>query len=266
MIQKVVAEHGLQLSALTSTLSEFMKITTTQIGNLGIRLEDLSTTMSVFMNETATQLHEVKVFANDTYNGLLEYSSKIKKIDDFLFITKREVYDIHSKLVRIHGERAWYFLGCLPAGTMIDIDPFGNSIPVEEIFKGSLVWNPGLGRLVRVKLSIAGSETGYMWKFIFSDGLTIRVTETHPMKILNSSILTHEEHWENIAARDVVTGSWTMTKNGLQKVVDVEKMPVTGIMVYNFEYDLDESALIDERAFIADGIHTFDFFCQRKHS
>jgi len=113
-------------------------------------------------------------------------------------------------------------------------------------------------KYVRIKVSVAGSEDGTIYKFVLSDGKEISVTETHPMKIL------HNEVFQNIAAKDVKVGDISETINNKQKIINIEKLTANGSMVYNFEYDLDNIP-VNLRTIIANGVYTLDLFAQKQN-
>jgi len=150
-------------------------------------------------------------------------------------------------------------LGCFPGGTLIQIDADGKTLPVESLNTKTLVWNPALRKQIPLKLTLLGEETGYLFKFT-TKTFNVTVTETHPMKIQGAL-----SSWKNIAARDVVHQTLMETSNGVEQVLEIEKINVEHVMVYNFEYDLPESVPDHLKSVVADGIYTLDFNAQRKH-
>jgi hypothetical protein len=203
---------------------------------------------------------------------LEEQNYAIKKLDDNLIWLGVSIVDLGKRigLVEEKLNSASYFrnllgLGCFPEGTMIQIDKAGNVAPIETLLGGASIWNPDLGKEVLLRFRVIGYENGTLYTFTLNDGLTVRVTETHPMKVLSNSTFS-SNIWVNVAAKDVAEGSWMVTVNGKQQVTKITTLEVVDLLVYNLEYALDEDVHADnQRSLIADGVHTYDFAAQKKH-
>ena len=79
------------------------------------------------------------------------------------------------------------------------------------------------------------------------------------MKILVNGI------FQNIPANKVQKYDITETNYaGNQAIINVKKIHGDSIMVYNFEYDLND-VLITDRTVVANGINTLDLYAQKEH-
>jgi len=90
---------------------------------------------------------------DEIYTTLMEQYRMIKAIDASVLFVIDQLQEAKVQYARIfgyfatkHDSRVYFGLGCFPPGTLIRVDEIGTEVPVEMIFKGSLVWSPELNR------------------------------------------------------------------------------------------------------------------------
>eukprot|EP01084_Bolivina_argentea_P118715 210579_1 len=165
-----------------------------------------------------------------------------------------------TALARMGISRARLRMGCYIEGTQIQVDEFGNTMYIEDFRTGDYVYSPLLEDRFPA-IPIHGYETGYMYEFITEDHFSLTVTQYHAMYIVDNN----QEY--NIAAEDVVKGNSTLTaaSGEYQKFVEIRKIPVDNIRVFNLLILVPVDIPITSRSIIADGIVTLDFKGQQVH-
>jgi len=224
----------------------------TEVGTISKNIQSLKGELATHVKRVDTHITDTHRQLNQLYEDSMKKSNTLQTIDTFVL----QVEGYFQKAANYHQPREWFGLGCWPAGTSINVDA-GNAKNIEDIYDS--VWNAGSQSVVSVVRTIAGLETGYLYKFTTSDGYAVNVTETHPMIVYRDGTLA------NIAAKDVSIGDWTVTVNGKQKIVNVKKIYVENVMVYNLEMSLPQSTPVLFRSVISNGIHTLDFVAQMEH-
>jgi len=201
------------------------------------------------LNSAVSGIATLKSFADEIYMLAIGTSETLTKLD--------------AKLEKFHGHRAWYILGCFAHDTLIQVDRAGKTVPIQNLYKGDLIWNPDLSRTIPITRDLMGPESGFIWEVKTSDGFAVNVTKTHPMKILQTSTDSSViQKWRNIPICEVMVGNITVTINGQQEISSIRKIEIKDYIVYNLEYDIDDSIPIEMRTMIANGIQTLDFYAQ----
>jgi len=228
-----------------------------QVFEIWGRLDNMDIQLNVIANDVTSLYGRVDTLQSaidKIYTENLVQGSLLKIVDD-------KIISIFEFFATQPESRKHFGLGCFVEGTLITIDEVGNRLPVEKIFKGRSIWNPWLKRYVPIIRTVAGPETGCIYKILLSDGTAVTVTESHPMKVRENK----NESWDNIAAKNIKIGDIMETINGIQSVVGIESFAGEGRIVHNLQYDLPEDVPVFYRSIISDGVHTLDLFAQKQH-
>ena len=271
-------EHGTRIEVLEHTLAQLQH----QVSGLGDAFFDLT-----------KRVGDVETLTKELQSGLMKTAAKVDKNFDVLQTKIQQNYEAVLKksemaqwaddimmntIGRIKSNpRYWIGIGgCFVEGTGIAVgagDEDGEFIfvNVEELQSGEYVYNPFLKENMKIRRWIYGYETGIIYNVTTSDGLSVVVTETHPM------IICHENESDiimsvsgancmNIPAKDVFAGNTTMTMNGKQEIIKIDQIEVKDAVVYNFMYvDGEEELPVMYRGVNANGIYTLDLYAQSLH-
>jgi len=258
-------------------LDDFKNYTLTRLNDITIRISTIEISM-IMLEESVSVLFK-RIGKIDEDLVIIRENVKFvdKKIDD-VHVTFDTFYNaslvnypiireveisvktIWDKLAGAPLTRQALGLGCWPAGTRIQLNKSGKTILVEDVNSNTFIWNPVLNEEIEVRTPLPSPENGFLWKFTTNDSLSVRVTETHAMRVYDSI------GWKNVAAKNVVKGDYMETINGVSQVVMIEKIPVSNVPVYNFLYKTaPEDIPVHQRVVISDGIYTLDLHAQEEH-
>merc|ERR1719197_353790 len=251
--------YDAQLSEITNQIN-YMKFQINELYELVYNLQEdtqsVKDNFEIFKAQVNTGLEYIHHTIDDRLNDVITKMG-IEDVKNHEYIAS-----IEKTLIQLHGERTWYRLGCLPAGTLITVDRVGNTDYVERIKKGSVIYSPILDAEITVELSRAGPETGDLLKFTLDDNITAKVTSGHAMLVEPLIVNGKYGKQENMAARDVKIGDIMTTIHGKQKVTTIEKLPVVQEPVYNFRLSIPTSSNVLSRVVIVNGIQMLDLHAQ----
>jgi len=239
--------------------------------HLGIRLDGLEKSFDKFYQEWKVLEPLRKKWAYDV--------PKLQQAYDILDDWRKEVGaaatrltpDVSAKLLELIKELderhfldeltgARNLVGCFVGNTMIQINQYGDTLPIWLITPGTMIWNPVLEVQMKVARVIAGPETTSIWIISTKNNRTIEVTQSHPMYLWNPANQTSQI----VPASELTNGVWTLTKGGPQLIMKVEKRIIIGSeKVFNIEIESTPATnSMNHRAIVANDIYTLDLLVQ----
>jgi len=227
-----------------------------------VEVDQFITSTKVTLADVNHKIDSVALTLKESYGKLLQdQNALVLSVDNTMMWATQKVAELAARLQLIDEKlcdgpylRSLLGLGCFPAGTMIQINKAGEAVPIESLRKGQKIWNPDLQKEVPLAFTVVGNETGTLFVFTTTGGLSVNVTETHPMKVLVPPF-----GWANVAAKNVPQRALVETVNGIQQVHSITKLSVVDILVYNMEYALGADVPLNQRSVVANGVQTLDF-------
>jgi len=109
--------------------------------------------------------------------------------------------------------------GCFFSNTSIQIDFFGNKLPIWLFTSDAMIWNPLLQRQMKVIRVVTGPEHGYGWIISTQQNHILQVTKSHPL----FRYYPHNQTKELVFACNLLKDMWILTNQGPQLIKQIEK-------------------------------------------